>query len=111
MNSSERMKKEVMQVVGTFIREHASPASLITVTSVDIGERLKTMTIGLGVIPESQERPALSFVERHIDEVAVRIAKRLKMRAVPFLKIVIDQGAKNRQRIHDLSLEIRRENE
>lgn len=76
--------------------------SLITITGVDISPDLKNATLLISVMPENKEEQALHFVERNLGEIRNHLKKNLSTKIIPYLKVRLDLGEKNRQRIEEL---------
>lgn len=99
----EKMKKELMRLAALFFAQNSNRQSMITVTSINIAPDFKRATIGISVLPESQEPQALLFAERRTRDMRDFIGSHLSTKMIPRLEIVIDEGEKNRRRIQELS--------
>ena len=103
----EKMNEELAHRAGEFIQSIATKQSLITVTHADISPDFKNATIFISVLPESEERAALGFINRNLHEFRDFLKKKISIHSIPFCTFVIDLGEKNRQRIDELSREAR----
>jgi ribosome-binding factor A len=99
----EKMKKELMRLASLFFAQNSNRQSMITVTSINIAPDFKRATIGISVLPESQEEQAVAFAGRRTRDMRDFMASHLSTKMIPRLEVVIDQGEKNRQRIQELS--------
>jgi ribosome-binding factor A len=98
----EKMNEEVRKYVSEALNTIATHQSLITVTRADIAPNFKNGKIYVSILPESQERAALAFIERHAHDIREYLKKHLATRVVPFLTFELDLGERNRQRIEEL---------
>jgi len=106
MNSrADKMKKELMRLAALFFAQNSNRQSMITVTSMNIAPDLKRATIGISVLPESQEEQAVLFAGRRTRDMRDFMGSHINTKFIPRLEVVIDQGEKNRRRIEDLSRE------
>ena len=92
----------MQKVISEFIERNTNRQSLITVTGAKVSKDRKNLTILLTVFPESEEEKALSFLNRKRWEARDYLKQRLRTRVIPFISFKIDQGEKNRQRVHEL---------
>ena len=99
----EKLKKQIMEHAAKFIELDANRNALITVTNCDISPKQNHATVYVTILPEKQEEEIIKDLEAKAGEMRKYIFDHLRIRAVPALKIVIDYGEKNRQRVEELS--------
>jgi ribosome-binding factor A len=101
----DKMAEQIRQHAATFIEGEASKQSLITVTRTDISPDFRNVTVFITVMPDSEAHTALKFLTRKQRDIREYLKKRLKMRIIPIVKVELDYGEKNRQRIDQLLME------
>lgn len=102
--------EKVISLIGKlsaeFIGREATPASLITVTSVSLSSKGNLATIFVTVLPQQKEDAAIDFLKRNLSEMREYIMTHAKMGRMPYLSVAIDKGEKNRQHIDEISQEV-----
>ncbi len=101
-NRDERLKEVVREVAAEFLSREANRDTLITVTRTDLSQGGKHCNIFISVLPESRERAALGFANRHRGEFSDYYKKKIKGMP-PQVEFMLDFGEKNRQRLDELS--------
>ncbi len=99
----EKVNKLIQKLAAEFLEGESNRTSLITVTGSNVSSDLRSAEIFITVLPVEAESDALNFVKRKRSDLRDYLKKKTKMRALPFLDFVIDQGEKNRQRIDEIS--------
>lgn len=110
--SSERHDKVhglILEETAKFLSHESNRSSLITVTSVVLSDNMQRATIGITVLPESDEEKALGFVMRQATHLREHLKKKTRLGRIPYLHFVIDDGEKNRQRIDKISRDTKEE--
>ncbi len=105
----QEKKREIIsellhRLAAQFIRDEASPASLLTVTRVAMSPTGKEAKIFFTTLPESQEDTALKFLERKTNEFKRYVRDESRIMIVPHIDFKIDYGERNRQRLDTLPL-------
>jgi len=105
MKESRRNKlsEALREEAASFFNTNSTTQSLITVTRVIVSPDSKKATIYITVLPETQERAALSFAKRHIRDLLKDIRSHRRMGFIPNLDIDIDAGERHRQHLDELS--------
>lgn len=98
----EKVCDTLLTLAGTYIAREANRDTLITPTSATISPDLKQATIYISVFPDTKEKQALAFLERHERDFRGFIKGNMHFKVLPFVKFAIDHGEKNRQRIDEL---------
>lgn len=91
------------ELAADFFERTSSGLSLITVTRTDISPDLKHCTIYISVLPESKEKAALDFAERQLTDLRSFVKKKTSTKVLPFFRVAIDYGEKNRQALDVIS--------
>ncbi|MEI6660441.1 MAG: ribosome-binding factor A [bacterium] len=99
---NEKIQNRIRELSAIFIAREASPASLITVTGVDISPDSKYAKILISVLPREKEKAAYGFIKRNLGEMREYIKENLNINPIPFLDVAIDEGEKSRQKIDEL---------
>lgn len=100
---SNRLGDEFRDLIAKYLEQASDRTSMITVTRVELLHSGKLVRAYLSVFPVEKEGAALFFAERNLSEIKAYLAKATKMRSVPSIEFVTDEGEKNRQRIDELS--------
>ncbi len=101
----EKITEILRELAAEFIRNESTPASLITVTRVEMNPSGKDAVIFFTTIPENKEDTALKFLERKSIEFKKYVKDNSRLGLLPFLRFKIDYGERNRQRLDELSAE------
>lgn len=101
----EKVAEVLHRLAAEFVRDNTSPASLLTITRVELSPSGKNARIYFTTIPESQEATALKFLVRKGAEFKRYTRDKSRLGMLPRLDFVIDYGERNRQRLDELSAE------
>lgn len=99
----ERTGEIIHRLAAEFIRDKASPASLLTVTRVELSPTGKEAKVFFTTLPEEQEDTALKFLERKTPEFKRFVRDESRIGIIPRIDFKIDYGERNRQRLDKLS--------
>ncbi len=97
-----KVNKELRKHVATFVEQESNKTSLITVTRCEISSDLKELDVFLSVLPIDKENLVVDFLNRRKKDAREYIKKHVRIRVIPFVNFIIDQGEKNRQNIDQL---------
>ncbi len=92
----------IRDLAAKFFGERSNRSSLITVTKATLSADRSAVSIGVTILPDSQQEAALDFAKRHLGDLRQYIGTHAKIGNVPYLTIEIDGGEKNRQRVDEL---------
>lgn len=104
---AEKMTEEITHLAGDFITNESNHTSLITVTKVELEKDFKKALIFVTVLPETQENAAMDFLKRQRSDFKHFVKKKSRMSRIPQFDFIIDAGEKSRQRIEEISHEIK----
>jgi ribosome-binding factor A len=99
----EKTEEIIRKLAADFVLREASPASLITVTRVEMKENGKTVNLFFTTLPEKEEDTALKFLMRKGGELVDYVRKNSRIGIVPHLTWRIDYGERNRQRLDEIT--------
>lgn len=99
----EKVGEALHRLAAEFVRDEASPASLLTITRVELNPAGKDAKIFFTTLPESAEDTALKFLERKTSEFMRYVRDKSRIGLVPHITFKIDYGERNRQRLDRLS--------
>lgn len=102
----EKLGEIIHRLAAEFVRDEASPASLLTITRVELSPVGKDAKIFFTTLPESAEDTALKFLIRKTPEFMRYVRDKSRIGMVPHITFQIDYGERNRQRLDELSKEI-----
>ncbi|KND48856.1 MAG: Ribosome-binding factor A [Parcubacteria bacterium C7867-005] len=102
----EKTEEILRKLTADFVLREATPASLITVTRVELSETGKAAQLFFTTLPENQEDTALKFLMRKGGELNDFVKKKSKIGIVPHLTWRIDYGERNRQRLDEITQEM-----
>jgi ribosome-binding factor A len=103
----EKISEILRKLAADFVLREATPASLITITRVQLSSSAKVAEVFFTTLPESQEDTALKFLERKGGEFFAFVRTKSKIGIVPQLRFKIDYGERNRQRLDEITREIK----
>jgi ribosome-binding factor A len=101
----EKISENLHRLAAEFVLGEATPASLLTITRVELTESAKVANIYFTTLPESKEDTALKFLERKGGDFMRFVREKSKVGIVPQLRFKIDYGERNRQRLDGIVLE------
>lgn len=100
--------------LGNLIREELSAeihrtlefqGFLVTLTQVELTQKLDTARVHVSVLPEEFEAKALKMLSRARYALTGYLIKRLRIRQVPELIFQLDQGLKNAAKVEKLLID------
>ena len=101
---NDRALEIIAHEAAGFIMREAGPASLITVTRAIFTSKSKDrVTVFISVFPDDKIHAALAFLERQRQEFSEHLKTHTRLRPLPRIEFMQDDGEKNRQRIDDIS--------
>lgn len=99
----EKIAEMIHRLAAKFVHDESSPASLLTITRVELSPTGKEAKVFFTTLPESQEDTALKFLERKTPEFKRYLRDESRIGLVPHIDFKIDYGERNRQRLDHLS--------
>ena len=102
----ERTAEILHKLAADFVLRESTPASLITVTRIELNESGKSANFFFTTLPESEEDTALKFLSRKGGELNDYIKRKSKIGIVPHFAWRIDYGERNRQRLDEITRQI-----
>lgn len=101
----ERTGEIIHRLAAKFVHDESSPASLLTITRVELSPTGKEAKVFFTTLPESQEDTALKFLIRKTPEFKKYIRNESLIGIIPHIDFKIDYGERNRQRLDELNEE------
>ncbi len=92
----------VRKLIDQYISKNSGGQSLITITSMEQADRSNNVLVRVTVLPETQERAVIDFLERNATDIRNYIKENSALGILPFLSFEIDRGEKHRQSIFDI---------
>lgn len=105
----EKLKQALLQEASKFVSRESNRRSLVTPTRIEMSRDAKYVTIFVSVFPESMETAAIDFLKRKRSEFKHHIKSNTRVSRIPFVDFELDIGEKSRQRIEEISQEIKRD--
>ncbi len=102
-----RVAENLMHLAAEFFRIESNRQSLMTITRADLAPNFSESTIYFTVMPTDMEEGALDFAKRKRKDFKQYVKKHTNMRRIPFFDFQIDYGEKHRQKIDEISIEIK----
>ena len=99
----EKTGEIIHRLAAKFVHEESSPASLLTITRVELSPTGKEVKIFFTTLPEDQEDTALKFLIRKTPEFKRYVRDESRIGIIPHIDFKIDYGERNRQRLDELS--------
>lgn len=103
----EKLGEIIHRLAAEFVQKESTKASLLTITRVVVSDNGKVAKIFFTTIPESQEETAEKFLGRKSGEFKQYLRDHSKIGFPPMCRFHIDLGERNRQRLDELSEEIK----
>lgn len=103
----EKLQETIHELASTFISHESNRTSMITVTKVIAEEDFKKVVIFVTVFPDDQERAAMDFLKRQRSEFKEFAKHSDRLARLPLFDFEIDKGEKARQRIEQISLNLK----
>lgn len=88
------MAGRIKEIAAEYTSRETNGKSLITVTTVDLTERMDHATVFITVMPEKEEANALDFLKRKRSDMRSYIKKRLPVARIPHIEVEVDEGQK-----------------
>ena len=104
---NKKVSELIRKLASDFISKETNKTSLITVTKVDLSFNFKSCNIFVSVFPDSKAKSALHFLKRQRRFLKQEVKKKTNLKTIPFFDFQIDYGEKNRQRIDEISSNIK----
>ncbi len=99
----EKTAETLHRLAAEFVVRNATPASLITITRVELSPTGKESKIYFTTLPDSQQDTALKFLTRKQGDFKMYVRDHSRIGIVPHLSFKIDYGERNRQHLDTLS--------
>lgn len=99
----DRVVSLLMEEAAIFIAREAGTRSMITVTRATLSSHGDHAHIFVSVFPDTELKAALSFLERQREEFSEHLKKHTRIKPLPRVDFLPDDGEKNRQRLDELS--------
>src|SRR5687767_6304367 len=98
----DQLAKQMMRHAADFFARESNRTSLITITNYNLSPDTRNATLLVSVLPEGQEENVVAFMNRRAGDFRDYLKKHVKTKIIPYVKIEIDRGEKNRQLIDQL---------
>lgn len=105
----ERATLLLKDLAADFLERHSNRTSLVTVTGVTLSPDQKSARILLSVLPKEKTAAAVDFANRYVDEFRDYLKSRSRLRFIPRITFIVDEGELNRQRIEELGIQLETE--
>lgn len=99
----EKISETIHRLTAEYVVRNATPASIITITRVELSPTGKESKIYFTTLPDSQQDTALKFLERKKSELKFYVRDNSRINFIPHLDFKIDYGERNRQHLDTLS--------
>ena len=94
------IKKELSR---TILQElDIASSTLVTITRVECATNMFYAKVFISIIPETEQRGILGFLERNVSEIQHKLNKRLKIRPVPRIEFVKEEKTEEAAKIEEL---------
>jgi len=102
-NRHQKLEQVLHETAADFLNREATRQSLVTVTRAQLSDNNKSAVVYVSVLPESEERAAVDFANRHRSEFARYFESRVRGARCPHVEFAIDEGEKSRRRLDELT--------
>ena len=79
---------------------------LVTITGVDVGDKLEYAKVWLSVLPSDAGEAALKIAEKARNELQYRLMKKINIKPMPRIIFELDRGPENAARVEKKILDI-----
>ena len=98
----DALGKEIHKHIATWVSRNANHASLITIVSLELSDDISHARVGVSVLPETHEKDALRFLEKHRTDIKSYLKKHTRGMLPHTYSWFVDLGTKNRERIYEI---------
>lgn len=102
-----RISLLIKDAAADFFNKESNHTSLITVTDASVSKNFSHVTVYFTVFPDDQQEQVLHFTRRKRADFKTYLKSHVRLRRIPFVDFEIDKGEKHRQRIDEISREIK----
>ncbi|MBI1960796.1 MAG: ribosome-binding factor A [Candidatus Liptonbacteria bacterium] len=95
MFRKEKLESVLQEELGKLIARRVDADAFITITGVSVTKKLDEATVRVAILPEQGERKALSALRAQAGRMRTELLKMMRIRALPFIRFEVDEGAKN----------------
>ena len=106
-NRSEKIINIIKIAAAEYMQKETNGASLVTITDVRMSKDEKCVNIFFTVLPEEKQVAVLEFAKRKRTEFREYIKNNTRLGRIPTFDFEIDLGEKHRQRIDEISRDIK----
>ncbi|MFZ1987514.1 MAG: ribosome-binding factor A [Minisyncoccia bacterium] len=101
-HGAQRAEEMLTHAAAEFIVRQSNGTSLITATRTEIKEKGRKAIVYVTVFPEDRLNTALEFLNRQKDDFRDYLKTHARLRDLPRVTFVFDEGERNRQRLDEL---------
>ena len=101
----DRAEEMLVHLAAKFIVRESNGTSLITATRAELSHKEDRAVIYVSVFPNEATPQALNFLNRNADEFREYLKDHARLRGLPRVNFVLDEGERNRQRLDELGRE------
>lgn len=104
---NNKIKEIIRELAANFFSKTSNRQSMITVTDISLNNKSNKAEILITVLPETMTEKALNFAHRQLSEFREYVKENSRLARIPYFEVKLDIGEKNRQRIEDISNNIK----
>jgi len=93
------------ELAGIILREINFEGAIVTITKVDLTDKLAFARVFVSVLPEEKESEALKMLVRRRPYLQSLLLRKINIRPMPNLDFRLDQGSKNAANVEKALLE------
>lgn len=105
----QRVEKELQHIVANYLLRgfKGGLRGLVSVSRVESNPKLRTAKVYVSVLGSNEDREvSLESLQEHIHEIQKHVNAQLRMKFVPRISIVLDEGLEKMLRVESLLREI-----
>lgn len=103
----ERLNNLVLEELAKIVvKEIEFNDVLVTLTSAEFSDNLKSLKIKFSAIPSSKSNLALEILQKNQGRLRQILLKKIRNHSIPYLNFVIDEGLEKAAEIEKIALDI-----
>lgn len=104
---NSEIQKELSKLISFSLKDPRLDGVFVSVLSVDTTNDLSYCKIKISIFPENKKQQVFNIIKNSVPFLRKEIAKNIKLRVVPELIFILDEGYQYENKINELLKEIK----